>query len=133
MRNTSLQLQGPCYPIIFPSINGKSDMNSWISSPRIFSKMLPVSEEREVHALIWSLSVTAVYWSCQFIARPSNVSLKHWQRMGGASIDENMLIDKTIHNTINYKSSVLKVCLFFAGIKCLSLYYLHCQSIYMSH
>ncbi|XP_047080663.1 choline transporter protein 1-like [Lolium rigidum] len=70
MRNTSLQLQGPCYPIIFPSIN--------------------------------------VYWSCQFIARPSNVSLKHWQRMGGASIDENMLIDKTIHNTINYKSSVLK-------------------------
>ncbi|KAM0887234.1 hypothetical protein ACQ4PT_029187 [Festuca glaucescens] len=70
MRNTSLQLQGPCYPIIFPSIN--------------------------------------VYWSCQFIARPSNVSLKHWQRMGGASIDENMLIDKTIHNTINYKSSFLK-------------------------
>jgi choline transporter-like protein 2/4/5 len=43
--------------------------------------------------------------------------------MGGASIDENMLIDKTIHNTINYKSSVLKVCLFFfAGIKGLSLY-----------
>ena len=30
MRNTSLQLQGPCYPIIFPSINGKSDMNIWI-------------------------------------------------------------------------------------------------------
>ncbi|KAF7109450.1 hypothetical protein CFC21_109714 [Triticum aestivum] len=70
MRNSSLQLQGPCYPIIFPSIN--------------------------------------VYWSCQFIARPSNVSLKHWQQMGGVSIDENMLIDKTIHNTINYKSSVLK-------------------------
>lgn len=23
MRNTSLQLQGPCYPVIFPSVNGK--------------------------------------------------------------------------------------------------------------
>lgn len=23
MRNTSLQLQGPCYPVIFPSINGE--------------------------------------------------------------------------------------------------------------
>nr|TKW08025.1 hypothetical protein SEVIR_6G001500v2 [Setaria viridis] len=70
MRNSSLQLQGPCYPVIFPSVN--------------------------------------VYWSCQFIARASNVSLKHWQQMGGVSIDENMLIDKTIHNTINSKSAVLK-------------------------
>jgi hypothetical protein len=86
-------------------------MRSWISNPRIFSKILPIPEKRRVHVLIWSLPATAVYWSCQFIARPSNVSLKHWQRMGGASIDENMLIDKTIHNTINYKSSVLKVCL----------------------
>lgn len=24
LRNTSLQLQGPCYPVIFPSVNGKS-------------------------------------------------------------------------------------------------------------
>ncbi|KAF0899544.1 hypothetical protein E2562_020751 [Oryza meyeriana var. granulata] len=70
MRNSSLQLQGPCYPVIFPSVN--------------------------------------VYWSCQFIARASNVSLKHWQQMGGVSIDENMLIDKTIHNAINGKSAVLK-------------------------
>ncbi|KAG2580864.1 hypothetical protein PVAP13_6KG263200 [Panicum virgatum] len=70
MRNSSLQLQGPCYPVIFPSVN--------------------------------------VYWSCQFIARASNVSLKHWQQMGGVSIDENMLIDKTIHNAINSKSAVLK-------------------------
>lgn len=23
MRNTSLQLQGPCYPVIFPSVNGR--------------------------------------------------------------------------------------------------------------
>ena len=23
LRNTSLQLQGPCYPVIFPSVNGK--------------------------------------------------------------------------------------------------------------
>ncbi|GJN12688.1 hypothetical protein PR202_gb14007 [Eleusine coracana subsp. coracana] len=70
MRNSSLQLQGPCYPVIFPSVN--------------------------------------VYWSCQFIARSSNVSLKHWEQMGGVSIDENMLIDKTIHNAINSKSAVLK-------------------------
>ncbi|KAJ1266751.1 hypothetical protein BS78_07G002000 [Paspalum vaginatum] len=70
MRNSSLQLQGPCYPVIFPSVN--------------------------------------VYWSCQFIARASNVSLKHWQQMGGVSIDENMLIDKTIHSTINSKSAVMK-------------------------
>ncbi|XP_052151331.1 choline transporter protein 1-like [Oryza glaberrima] len=70
MRNSSLQLQGPCYPVIFPSVN--------------------------------------VYWSCQFIARASNVSLKHWQQMGGINIDENILIDKTIHKAINSKSSVLK-------------------------
>ena len=23
MRNTSLQLQGPCYPVVYPSVNGK--------------------------------------------------------------------------------------------------------------
>ena len=23
MRNSSLQLQGPCYPVIFPSVNGE--------------------------------------------------------------------------------------------------------------
>jgi choline transporter-like protein 2/4/5 len=50
----------------------------------------------------------SVYWSCQFIARASNVSLKHWQQMGGINIDENILIDKTIHKAINSKSSVLK-------------------------
>ncbi|CAL9772616.1 unnamed protein product [Musa acuminata subsp. burmannicoides] len=70
MRNSSLQLQGPCYPVIFPSVN--------------------------------------VYWSCQFIARASNVSLKHWQQMGGVNIDENILIDKTIHRAINSPSPVLK-------------------------
>lgn len=26
MRNTSLQLQGPCYPVIFPSVNGRFDV-----------------------------------------------------------------------------------------------------------
>ncbi|PPR97260.1 hypothetical protein GOBAR_AA23414 [Gossypium barbadense] len=52
MRNTSLQLQGPCYPVIFPSVN--------------------------------------VYWSCQFIARASNISLRHWQQMGGVNINEDM-------------------------------------------
>jgi len=30
--------------------------------------------------------------------------------MGGVSIDENMLIDKTIHDAINSKSAVIKVC-----------------------
>ncbi|KAH0456807.1 hypothetical protein IEQ34_014714 [Dendrobium chrysotoxum] len=70
MRNSSLQLQGPCYPVIFPSVN--------------------------------------VYWSCQFIARASNASMRHWQQMGGVNINENILIDKTIHRTINSQSSVLK-------------------------
>ncbi|BBH01803.1 Plasma-membrane choline transporter family protein [Prunus dulcis] len=70
MRNTSLQLQGPCYPVIFPSVN--------------------------------------VYWSCQFIARPSNVSLRHWQQMGGVNINEDIIIDKSIHRSINSRSSVLK-------------------------
>ncbi|XVF04195.1 hypothetical protein REPUB_Repub05bG0061400 [Reevesia pubescens] len=70
MRNASLQLQGPCYPVIFPSVN--------------------------------------VYWSCQFIARASNSSLRHWQRMGGVNINEDIVIDKSIHRSINSQSSVLK-------------------------
>ncbi|KAM1101231.1 hypothetical protein ACFX2B_007537 [Malus domestica] len=70
LRNTSLQLQGPCYPVIFPSIN--------------------------------------VYWTCQFIARPSNVSLTHWQQMGGVKINEDIIIDKSIHKAINSRSSVFK-------------------------
>lgn len=53
--------------------------------------------------------VTLVYWSCQFIARASNVSLKQWQQMGGVDIDENIMIDKTIHRAINSPSAVLKV------------------------
>lgn len=70
MRNSSLQLQGPCYPVIFPTIN--------------------------------------VYWSCQIIAHPSNSSLKHWQQMGGVNINEDILIDKTIHRAVNSPSAVLK-------------------------
>ncbi|KAK2992977.1 hypothetical protein RJ640_004489 [Escallonia rubra] len=70
LRNTSLQLQGPCYPVIFPSVN--------------------------------------VYWSCQLIARASNMSLRHWQQMGGVSIVENIIMDKSIHRSINSRSSVLK-------------------------
>ncbi|KAJ4726287.1 choline transporter-like protein 2 [Melia azedarach] len=70
MRNSSLQLQGPCYPVIFPSVN--------------------------------------VYWSCQFIARASNMSLKHWLQMGGVNINEDIVIDRSIHKTINSRSSVLK-------------------------
>ncbi|XWS09970.1 hypothetical protein CRYUN_Cryun39dG0035700 [Craigia yunnanensis] len=70
MRNASLQLQGPCYPVIFPSVN--------------------------------------VDWSCQFIARASNTSLRHWKQMGGVNINEDIVIDKSIHRSINSLSSVLK-------------------------
>ncbi|CDP05904.1 unnamed protein product [Coffea canephora] len=70
LRNSSLQLQGPCYPVIFPSVN--------------------------------------VYWSCQFVARASNVSLRHWQQMGGVNIMEDIVIDKSIHRAINSRSAVLK-------------------------
>ncbi|XP_057513690.1 choline transporter protein 1-like isoform X1 [Actinidia eriantha] len=70
MRNASLQLQGPCYPVIFPTVD--------------------------------------VFWSCQYIARPSNVSLKQWQQMGGVAISEDILVDKSIHKFINSRSSVLK-------------------------
>ncbi|CAN0912119.1 Choline transporter protein 1 [Linum grandiflorum] len=70
MRNTSLQLQGPCYPVIFPSVN--------------------------------------VYWRCEFVAHASNASLRHWQQMNGVNINEDIIIDKTIHKSINARSSVLK-------------------------
>ncbi|XP_078427443.1 plasma-membrane choline transporter family protein [Wolffia australiana] len=70
MRNSSLQLQGPCFPVLFPSVN--------------------------------------VFWSCQLIARVSNSSLKHWEQMGGVEIQDNILIDRTIHKAINSRSSVLK-------------------------
>ncbi|CAA0815961.1 Plasma-membrane choline transporter family protein [Striga hermonthica] len=70
LRNSSLQLQGPCYPVIFPSVN--------------------------------------VYWTCQFIARASNVSLTHWEQMGGVKVIEDIAIDKSIHKSINSRSSVLK-------------------------
>ncbi|CAH9083226.1 unnamed protein product [Cuscuta epithymum] len=70
LRNNSLQLLGPCYPVLFPSLN--------------------------------------VYWSCQFISSPSNVSLKHWREMGGANIVVDGDMDKSIHNSINSRSSVFK-------------------------
>ncbi|KAA3467637.1 choline transporter-like protein 2 isoform X1 [Gossypium australe] len=70
MKNASLQLQGPCYPVIFPSVN--------------------------------------VYWSCQYIARASNASLRHWKQMGGVDIKEDIVLDKSIHSFINSRSSVLK-------------------------
>lgn len=70
LRNTSLQLQGPCYPVIFPSVN--------------------------------------VYWTCQFIARASNISLKHWEEMGGVKVIEDIAIDKAIRRSVNSRSSVLK-------------------------
>ncbi|KZV30226.1 choline transporter-like protein 2 [Dorcoceras hygrometricum] len=70
LRNTSLQLQGPCYPVIFSSVN--------------------------------------VYWNCQFIGRASNVSLRNWEEMGGVKVIDDIAIDKSIHKSINSRSSVLK-------------------------
>lgn len=57
----------------------------------------------------------SVFWSCQFIARASNMSLRHWQQMGGVTINEDLIIDKTIHRTINSHSAVLKVVVLFCG------------------
>ena len=50
-----------------------------------------------------------VHWSCQFIARASNSSLRHWEQMGGVSIQEDMIIDKSIRRSVNSRASVLKV------------------------
>ncbi|KAL6570605.1 Choline transporter protein 1 [Orobanche gracilis] len=48
------------------------------------------------------------YWTCQFIARASNVSLMHWEQMGGVKVIQDISIDKSIHKSINSRSSVLK-------------------------
>ncbi|THG20382.1 hypothetical protein TEA_013224 [Camellia sinensis var. sinensis] len=88
LRNTSLQLQGPCYPVVFPSVNGK-----------FRARHLFIKEYK---------SSLSVYWTCQFIARASNMSLRHWQQMGGVKIVEDILIDKSIHKAINSRSAVLK-------------------------
>ncbi|WVZ01371.1 hypothetical protein V8G54_027440 [Vigna mungo] len=88
MRNSSLQLQGPCYPVIFPS--------EGVMFRSYFS------------LFFGARGVTGLYWSCQFIARASNVSLRHWQQMGGVNIKEDIIIDKSIHEYINSQSAVLK-------------------------
>lgn len=62
-----------------------------------------------VKCLLNIVLLYAVYWSCQFIARSSNISLRHWQQMGGVKINEDIVIDKSIHKTINSRSSVMKV------------------------
>ena len=62
----------------------------------------------------------SVYWSCQFIAHASNVSLRLWQQMGGVSVVEDILIDKSIHKSINSRSAVLKVWLPFFLCVCVS-------------
>lgn len=69
-KNSSLQLQGPCYPVLFPTTN--------------------------------------VFWSCQFAAHASNVSLQHWKDMGGVDIDEGDIIVKAIHSALNAPSAILK-------------------------
>ena len=115
MRNSSLQLQGPCYPVIFPTVNGN------IYSAAILCCLLNIRTNQcslayhSINSYFERISNSnssypPVYWSCQFIARASNVSLKHWQQMGGVSIDENILIDKTVHKAIDSRSAVLKVC-----------------------
>ncbi|KAD7117912.1 hypothetical protein E3N88_05180 [Mikania micrantha] len=70
MRKSSLQLLGPCYPVLFPSVN--------------------------------------VLWSCEFMTRKSNASLQQWHQMGGQTVDDGMMLDKTVHKSINSQSSVLK-------------------------
>lgn len=69
-KNSSLQLQGPCYPVLFPTTN--------------------------------------VFWSCQFSAHASNVSLQHWKGMGGVDIDQGDIIVKAIHSALNAPSVILK-------------------------
>lgn len=70
--------------------------------PKMFSLVVP-------SFFVHSNYLFSVYWSCQFVARASNSSLKHWQQMGGVNINEDLLIDKTIHRAINSPSAVLKV------------------------
>lgn len=50
-----------------------------------------------------------VYWSCQYIARASNWSLSHWQKMGGVNIQDDVIIDKSIRRSLDSRASVVKV------------------------
>lgn len=43
------------------------------------------------------------------MTRKSNVSLQQWHMMGGQTVDDGMILDKTVHKSINSQSSVLKV------------------------
>jgi hypothetical protein len=45
MRNSSLQLQGPCYPVIFPSVNGESDTKIKLA---ICSSILPIMRKQAI-------------------------------------------------------------------------------------
>lgn len=40
MRNTSLQLQGPCYPVVFPSVNGEQTVDSIVVGCLLFGPWL---------------------------------------------------------------------------------------------
>ncbi|KAM7278801.1 hypothetical protein ACFE04_005935 [Oxalis oulophora] len=75
MKNSSFQLQGPCYPLLFPSVNGELLMNQIL--------------------FIDSYSLNSSY-------------LKTLGQMGGVKINEDMLIEESIHRTINSRSSVFK-------------------------
>ena len=118
-RNTSLQLQGPCYPVIFPTVNGKlrvifcmKCIDGYYSFQLVTVSPFHFKVQQVYNRLDLSVFVSSsktVYWSCQFIARASNTSLLHWQQLGGVSIDEDILIDESIHRSINSRSSVLKV------------------------
>lgn len=159
MRNSSLQLQGPCYPVIFPSVNGILTYSFkmrfcgpfpvqcvnilfnyfiiynvciykdptcicyvgckiFINGTR-FWKFMEITFAYYIlliyiffifyFYIINLLLLFTVYWSCQYIARASNISLRHWQQMGGVNINEDIIIDKSIHRSINSRSSVLKV------------------------
>ena len=99
IRNSSLQLQGPCYPLIFPGVNGQERERAQTQRFSLLFCFLICNE----------LFIYVVYWSCQFIARASNSSLRHWEQMGGVSIQEDMIIDKSIRRSVNSRASVLKV------------------------
>lgn len=52
MRNSSLQLQGPCYPVIFPSVNGK--------------KTFPFQSITKCHVLLYVPNNACVVWMHYF-------------------------------------------------------------------
>lgn len=68
-KNTSLFLQGPCYPVLFDSTN--------------------------------------LFWSCQFSASASNVSLNQWESLGGVHINQGDIMVQALHKVITAPTRVV--------------------------